>query len=114
MATITDKRSINAILTSTTHDVARLTQEWDTITVTNNGEIGEGAGVMPLEFTDDGATTPTSGAEGTILVPAGESKTIKARRLNPAADMSGTVVCHEIRVVGNANWYSVEGNARAV
>lgn len=106
MATITDRKSVNATLSTTTVDVARLTQPWDYIEVTNlnSSEI--------LTVTDDGATDPTAGLEGATVVPPSQSKVLKARRLNPTGDLSGTVTCHEIRVLGNGNAYVVEGLPR--
>ena len=106
MATITDKRATTATLTTTTVDLHRLTQPWDYIEVTNHDTTNT------LTVSDDGATDPTSGGEGFDVVSPGSSKVLRARRLNPASDMSGTVVCHEIRVLGNGGTVTVAGLAR--
>lgn len=106
MATITDKRATTATLTSTTVDVHRLTQPWDYIEVTNSDSTNL------LTISDDGATNPSAGGEGFDVVPPGTSKVLRARRLNPSADMSGTVVCHEIRVLGDGGGVTVAGLAR--
>ena len=68
MATITDKRSINATLSTTTVDRAQLLQFWDYIEVYN----GEASGGDMVYITDDGATDPVAAAEGTMSVAPGE------------------------------------------
>ena len=105
MATITDKRSINATLSTTTVDRAQLLQFWDYIEVYN----GEASGGDMVYITDDGATDPVAAAEGTMSVAPGERLVFKARPLTSSIPDGSAVICHEIRVLGNGGLYSVLG-----
>lgn len=103
MATVSNLRSVTATLSTTTVDNARLLQPWDYVRVTNLD------GTNALTLTDDGATDPVSGAEGTVLVPPSESRVFAARQLTTATPDGSAVICHEIRVLGNGGTYVVEG-----
>jgi len=103
MATISNVRSINATLSTTTVDVARLLQYWDHIEVTNLD------GTNALVITDDGATNPSAGLEGAIIIPPSQTKVLPARALSTTAPDGSAVICHEIRVLGNGGSYQVCG-----
>lgn len=103
MATITDKRAINATLSTTTVDRAQLLQFWDQIEVTN------AHATEPLYISDDGVTNPTAGGEGFVFIPAGQTKILKARTLSNSVADGSAVICHEIRVLGNGNIYQICG-----
>jgi len=103
MATITNKRSINATLTSTTVDRAQLLQFWDWLEVVNHDTT------TTLYTTDNGATDPVAGAEGTVAVLPGERLIVPARALTTSIPDGTAVICHEIRVLGNGGTYSVNG-----
>ena len=105
MATITDKRSINATLSTTTVDRAQLLQFWDYIEVYN----GEASGGDMVYITDDGSTDPVAAAEGTMSVAPGERLVFKSRPLTNSIPDGSAVICHEIRVLGNGGLYSVLG-----
>lgn len=101
MATITNAKSINATLSTTTVDIARLLQAWDAVEVVNHDAS------TTLYVTQDGST-PTAGAEGTTAVLPGERITLEPAVLSydPA---DGTEYFHEVRVLGNGGAYSVNG-----
>lgn len=110
MATITDKKSIHATLTTTTVDRAQLLQFWDFVEVYN----GEAAGGDDIYFTDNGSSDPTAGAEGTRRVAPGERLMFPARALTTSIPDGSAVICHEIRVLGNGGSYSVEGHSHGL
>ena len=110
MATITDKRSIHATLTTTAVDRAQLLQYWDFIEVYN----GEAAGGDDVYITHDGANDPTAGAEGTDRIAPGERLVFPARALRTTLPDGSAVICHEIRVLGNGGGYSVTGLAHSL
>ena len=85
MATIADKKSIHATLTTTTVDRAQLLQFWDYVEVYN--------------------------AEGTRRVAPGERLMFSSRPLTTTIPDGSAVICHEIRVLGNGGSYSVEGHS---
>lgn len=107
MATITDKRSINATLSTTTVDRAQLLQAWDAVEVTNLDTTNA------ITLSMDGATNPTPGGEGFTVVPPGQTKILRAPCLTTTLPDGSTVVCHEIRVLGNGGSYVVEGLSSA-
>lgn len=108
MATFTDKRTINATTTGTGVDVARLLQFWDFVEVYN----GEAAGGDDIYATDDGATDPVAGDEGDYRIAPGERLVIPARALTTSIPDGSSVICHEIRVIGNGSPFSVQGLRR--
>jgi len=104
MATISDTTSIHATLSTTTVDIANLTQFWGAIEVTNRDPIN----TLWLRF--DG-TDPVAEAEGTYVVPPSTSKTF-VESYNPAGVPGSTTLatmCHPVKVLGNGGAYSVEG-----
>jgi len=110
MATITDKRSIHATLSTTTVDRAQLLQFWDFVEVYN----GEASGGDDVYITFDGATDPVAGAEGTRRVAPGERLIFPSRPLTTSIPDGSAVICHEIRVLGNGGSYSVEGHSHGL
>ena len=100
MATITDKKSIHATLTTTTVDRAQLLQFWDYVEVYN----GEASGGDDVYITDDGATDP-------VRVAPGERLMFSSRPLTTTIPDGSAVICHEIRVLGNGGSYSIEGHS---
>jgi hypothetical protein len=107
MATIADKKSIHATLTTTTVDRAQLLQFWDYVEVYN----GEATGGDDIYITDNGTADPTAGAEGTRRVAPGERLMFSSRSLTTSIPDGSAVICHEIRVLGNGGSYSVEGHS---
>lgn len=105
MATISDARSIHATLTTTTVDIANLTQFWDAIEVTNR----DSTNTVFVRF--DG-TDPVAEAEGTFVVPPGSAKVFRSSIVNQAGVPGSTTLatmCHPVKVLGNGGAYSVEG-----
>lgn len=105
MATVTDTRAVSATLSTTTVDVIRLWQPWDYIEVTNHDAS------TALYVSDDGATNPTAAGEGFDVVLPGDTKTLRARLLTTDTPDGSTVICHELRLIGNGNAYTVAGVA---
>lgn len=108
MATISDTRSVNATLTTTTADLVQLTQFWDTIEISNLDETND------LYLTLNSATVPVAGAEGCYVVPAGTAKVFGPGGIHNWDGVPGSTteatVCHRVRIVGNGGSYSIEGH----
>lgn len=104
MATISDTRSIQATLTSTTVDIANLTQFWDAIEITNRDTTNN----LWVRF--DG-TDPVADAEGAFVVPPSSAKvfTKSANALGVPGSTTLATMCHPVKVLGNGGSYSVEG-----
>lgn len=105
MATISDATSIQATLTTTTVDLAQITQFWDALEVTNLDATN------PLYVTFNGAT-PTAGGEGTFIVPPSVAKTFTVGIINEdgiSGSTTAATCCHVVRVLGNGGSYAVEG-----
>ena len=107
MATISDTRAVSASLSTTTVDNVRFFQPWDFIEVTNHDAS------TTLYVSDDGATDPTAAGEGFDAVLPGDTKTLRARLLTTVTPDGSAVICHEIRLIGNGNAYTVAGVAGA-
>lgn len=109
MATISDLRAVNATLTTTTVDIVNLTQFWDAIDITNVDAAQD------LYITFDGST-PTAAGEGCIMIPRSSSGTygpgdgITNENGVPGSTVDGTT-CHQVRIIGSGNTYSVSGHA---
>jgi len=104
MATISDAKSIHATLSTTTVDIALLTQFWDAIEVTNRDTVNN----LYLRF--DG-TDPVADAEGTFIVPISSAKVFKAS-VNQAGTPGSTTAataCHYVKVLGSGGSYDIEG-----
>lgn len=103
MASDNAVKSIHQTLTTTTADLAKLTQWWDAIEIENR----DTAVTLYVRF--DG-TTAVSAAKGTEVIPAGKSK-VFLNGIQSAGGIPGstTAPCHQVSVVGNGNAYSVVG-----
>jgi len=105
MATISDARSIHATLSTTTVDIANLTQFWDAIEVTNRDTTNN----LWVRFDQ---TDPVAEAEGTFVVPPSSAKVFQRGIANSAGVPGSTTLatmCHPVKVLGNGGSYSVEG-----
>lgn len=107
MATISDIRAVSASLSTTTVDNVRLLQPWDSVEITNHDAS------TAIYVSDDGATNPTAAGEGFDVVLPGDTKVLKARLLTTATPDGSAVICHELRLIGNGNAYTVAGVAGA-
>lgn len=106
MATISDARSVNATLTTTTADVVQITQFWDAIEISNLDTTNH------AYVTFDG-TTPSAGLEGAFCVPAGQTKRFRtsANSAGVPGSTTAATVCHRVGIVGSGGSYSVAGVA---
>ena len=110
MASYSDAKSVHETLTGTTVDTVTLSQFWDAVEITNHDSS------TPLYVRFD-AQNPTSGGEGSWVVPRAASKTFKTSDgvSNWAAGVAGSTAEAtapiRVRIVGNNNAYSVEGSS---
>lgn len=102
MATVSNLKSVNTTLSTTTVDRHQLLQPWDWVEVFNHDTS------TTAWVTDDGATDPVAGAEGAIAVGPGERLTLPARSLASTVP-NGSTVFHEIRWLGNGGTVSTNG-----
>lgn len=105
MATISDVKSIHATLSTTTVDIAQLTQFWSTIEITND----DTSNILYVTF--DGST-PVAAAEGTYMIPTDAAKVFGPEGIQLANGVPGSTStpCHQVRVLGNGGVYHIEGS----
>lgn len=95
MALYNDVRSVHATLTGTTADTVVINQLWPAL------EIINGHATEDLYIRQDGVTA-VAAADGTTHIPPGISKVVKAEPVEGSRDTL-------LSVVGNGNFYSIEG-----
>lgn len=103
MATISKLRSAHSSLSTTTVDTINLLQFWDRVEVSN-----QGATALSVTMNGD---TPTALGDNTEIIEAGISKIFPAQVMGGAVVNSASLPCHQIKIIGSGNPYSVVGVA---
>lgn len=107
MASNNNPAVVNASATTTTADIAILTQPWDRVRISNRHATVE------LWAVFNTTTAPTAAQAGSHLIPAASNRVFKlpVQGGGVPGNTTAATACHVIGLVGNANPYSVEGLA---
>jgi hypothetical protein len=104
MATISKLKSVHTSLSTTTVDIVNLLQFWDAIEVSNRDATNH------MYMTYNGVS-PTAAGDNTEIIEAGTTKIFPAYKVTGGIPGDTSNPCHQIRVIGSGNAYSVIGVA---
>lgn len=104
MATLNKTKSVHTTLSTTVVDTINLLQFWDAIEISNRDATQH----MYMTYNGD---TPTALGDNTEIIEAGTTKIFPAYKPTGGVPGSTSTPCHQIKVIGSGNLYSVTGVA---